>query len=184
MQAQAHETNPPWAEVLQLVPVITLAITFVTSGSVDLARVGPLFLLAAALTVPIQGLVWWRGRRANPILVGTALWLWAGALAFGVGVGPLAAVMGEAQATGLFVGALLVGVVATFASPAGYVGQTHPDPSWVRSRSLGLLALTAAIVVWAWVMRSNVRLGGGLPFIALNVTRRVLIARRPQPGRT
>lgn len=174
-----HEANAPWAELIQLVPVITLAISFVTSGSVDLSRVGPLFLVAAALTLPVHALVWWRGQRANPILVGTAIWLWLGALAFGVGVGPLAAVMGEAQATGLFACALAVGAVATFASPAGYVGQTHADPAWVRSRSLGLLALTAAIVVWAWVMRDNVRLGGGLPFIVLNVTRRVSIARRP-----
>lgn len=180
--ADRGPANPPWAELIQLVPVVTLAIRFVTSGQVDLAQVGPLFAVAAGLTIPVHALVAWRGHTANPILVGTAVWLWLGAVGFGIPVGPLAAALGEAQATGLFVAALAVGAVATAASPAGYVGQAHPDPAWVRRASLGLLALTAAIVIWAWVFRTNVRLGGGLPFIVLNVTRRVVIARRPAPG--
>jgi hypothetical protein len=167
---------PAWAELLQLVPVVTLAISFVVGGNVDLERVAPLFVVAAILTVPIHALVAARGHRANPILLGTAIWLWLGALGFAVPVAPLAAVLGELQATGLFVAAFLVGLVATATSPAGYVGLAT-DAAWVRKASIGLLALTAVAVGWAFVFRHNVRLGGGLPFILLNVTRRVVLLR-------
>ncbi len=170
------KTNPVWAELIQLVPVITLAISFVVGGNVDLERVAPLFVVAALLTVPVHALVAWRGFRANPILLGTALWLWLGALGFNAPLAPLARLLGEIQATGLFLGALLVGLVTTLTSPAGYLGlEARPDA--VRKASIGLLALTVVAIVWAWTFRDNVRLGGGLPFIALNVTRRVVIAR-------
>ena len=98
-------------------------------------------------------------------------------VAFGVPVPPLAGLLEETRATGLFSAALAVGVVATAASPTGYVGGRSSDPARVRRASLALLALTGAAVIWAWAFRHNLRLGGGLPFILLNLARRVLIAR-------
>src|SRR5689334_6429550 len=79
---QASRTAPVWAELLQLVPVIVLACSFLVTGQVDLERAGPLFLVAAGLTVPITALLSARGYVLNPILLGVALWLWLGALAF------------------------------------------------------------------------------------------------------
>jgi hypothetical protein len=35
------------------------------------------------------------------------------------------------------------------------------------------------MVGWAWLFRHNIRLGGGLPFIVLNVARRVIGRRAP-----
>ena len=56
-------------------------------------------------------------------------------------------------------------------------GECPDGPrDWVRSRSLGVLGVSVMMLCWAWVFRHDVRLGGGLPFIVLNVTRRVLVA--------
>jgi hypothetical protein len=44
---------------------------------------------------------------------------------------------------------------------------------------LRLLGLTLVIVAWAWFFRHDIRVGGGLPFIVLNVARRVMGRRAP-----
>ncbi|HEX6764015.1 MAG TPA: hypothetical protein VF103_01030 [Polyangiaceae bacterium] len=49
----------------------------------------------------------------------------------------------------------------------------------MRRASMALLAVTGLVAAWAFWFRANVRLGGGLPFIVLNVTRRVMIRRAP-----
>lgn len=174
--------NPVWAELVQLVPAIVLASSFIVGGQVDLARAAPLFAVAAALTVPISGWVVARGHVLNPILLGTALWLWVGAVAFHAPLPAIAATVADTQAFGLFVGAFAVGLVATALLPTGYIGARHGDARWVRRASLGLLGLTVGILAWSWLFRHDVRLGGGLPFIVLNVARRVTIARAPHSG--
>ena len=128
-----------------------------------------------------MGFVLYSRALLNPILVGANLWLWLGALAFALEVQPLVAWLAETQAFGLFVGALAVGLVTTFRSPSGYVACPSADPGWTRRASYLLLALTAAVVVWSWLFRHDVRLGGGLPFIVLNVARRVMGRRAPRP---
>jgi hypothetical protein len=115
----------------------------------------------------------------NPILIGTALWLWLGALAFYLPIPALVHWLVRTQAFGLFVGALLVGLVSTVLSPWGYVACRSGDPRWNRRASLALLGLTALVVGWAWLFRHDIRTGGGLPFIALNVARRLLVGRAP-----
>ncbi len=175
----ATSRNPAWAELLQLVPVIVLAFPFILAGKVDLAQAGWGFLVGALLTVPISALVIAKGKLPNPILIGTALWLGLGAIAFQMRVEPLADWLVKTQAFGLFLAAFLVGLVATFLLPHGYIACGSSDARWIRRASLGLLAFTAVIVVWAWLFRHDVRLGGGLPFIALNVTRRIAMRRAP-----
>jgi hypothetical protein len=173
-------TNPAWAELLQLVPVVSLALPFILEGSVDLRRAGTGFLVAALLTLPVIAIIRIRRQLQNPILVGTALWLWLGAIAFNVPVEAVAEWLSQTQALGLFVAALAVGLVATFRWRYGYVACRTSDTLWIRRASFTLLGLTLATVVWAWVFRHDIRLGGGLPFIALNVARRVLHLRAPQ----
>jgi len=169
--------NPIWAELVQLVPVVSLAFPIIMSGEVDLTEMGTAFVVATVLAIVLHGLLRWKGFTANPILLGTALWLVAGAAGFAGGLTPVAAFIADTQAFGLFVGAFAVGAIATPMSPSGYIGCRSDDASWVRRSSVGLLGLTAAIVVWAWFFRHDVRLCGGLPFIVLNVARRVTIAR-------
>lgn len=173
----SSKRNPLWAEGLQLVPVISLALPFILDGRVDLARAGSGFLVAALLAVPITAAVLWRRHLLNPILLGTDLWLWLGLIAFKLPAPPLANWFIETQAFGIFVGALAAGALTTFLSSHGYIACYGPNPQVLRRASLMLLGLTVVLTVWAWAFRHNVRLGGGLPFILLNIARRLLIRR-------
>ncbi len=178
----ATSRNPAWAEAVQLVPVITLAFPFIVAGKVELAQAGWGFLLGAILAVPIFAIVVARGKLLNPILVGTGLWLWLGALAFQIPLRPLARWLAETQAFGLFAAVFLAGLIATLFFPHGYIACGSNNRRWLRRSSLGLLAFTAVVVAWTWIFRDNVRLGGGLPFIVLNVVRRIVIRRAPASG--
>jgi hypothetical protein len=138
------------------------------------------FVLGALLTVPISAVVLIRHQLLNPILLGTALWLWLGAAAFQFELGALRQWLIETQAFGLFVASLLVGMLATFATEHGFIACLGAPPTWLRKASLRLGAVNLVIVVWAWWFRDDIRLGGGVPFIALNVTRRVMMRRAPK----
>lgn len=173
-QAMVRRPAPAWAELIQLVPVISLAFPFILAGQVDLGRAGPAFLLAAVLAIVVSAVVVLRKHLLNPILVGTGAWLWAGALAHYLPIPALWSWLVATQAFGLFAAALLAGAITTLVSPWGYLAYRSESPSWNRKASLALLALTALAVAWAWSFRQDIRLGGGLPFIVLNVVRRLL----------
>jgi len=176
--------NPAWAELLQLVPIISLALPFILAGRVDLGRAGPGFLLGAVLTIPVSAAVVLRKHLLNPILIGTGLWLWLGCAAFYVPVPALLTWLVRTQAFGLFAAALLAGLAATALSPWGYIACRSNRPSWNRSMSVLLLGITVIAVAWAWFFRHDIRVGGGLPFIVLNVARRVLGRRAPSEENT
>jgi hypothetical protein len=170
--------NAAWAEIVQLIPVISLALPFIVRGSVDLSQAGTGFLLGAGLSLPITALVVAKKELLNPILLGTNLWLWLGALAFAVPIEALERWLVATQAFGLFVAALGAGIVTTLGSPHGYIACRSTQPNWTRRMSLALLALTT-VLAWAWALRADIRLGGGLPFIVLNVARRAACLRAP-----
>lgn len=179
----ATRKNPVWIELLQLLPVLSFAFPIIWEGRVDLERAGPGFVVGALLTLPVGGVVVRSKHLFNPILIGVGLWLWIGAIAFQVPVESVKAALASTRAFGMFVTAFLVGLAATWLSPHGYVGCRSADAAWVRRASLGLLGVTAATVGWAWFTRHDVRLGGGAPFIVLNVARRVLGLRAPADPR-
>ncbi len=170
-------TNPIWAELIQLIPVVSLALPFIVQGSVDLRRASSGFLIAALLFVIVSLVIVRRGHVLNPILVGTGVWLVAGALAFNVPIASLATLLTSSQGFSLFVAITLVGLAALLLSKQGFIGCRSDDRAWVVRTSLVLLALAVAAAVWAFRFRSDIRLGGGLPFIVLNVARRMLIRR-------
>lgn len=169
--------NLAWVELIQLAPVVSLALPFIISGQVDLGRASFGFLLGAALAVVISGWLIRRKYLLNPILVGTNLWLCVGAVAFNLRLAALSSWLTAVQGAGLFVMVLAVGAVTTLGSTYGFIGCAHPDAAWIRRASWVLLTLTAAAAIGAYVMRHNVRLGGGVPFILLNVIRRVMVVR-------
>jgi hypothetical protein len=172
--------QPAWAELVQLVPVVSFALPFVLKGEVDIGRAATGFAVGAVLAVAISALVVRLGHVLNPILVGTGVWLCLGAIAFNVPVRPLAEALVETQALGLFVAAFIVGVLTMLVARSGYIGCRHDDSRWVRRASAALLALTGLAAVWAFWFRADVRLGGGLPFIVVNVVRRIMIRRAPR----
>ncbi len=166
--------NPVWAELVQLVPVVALAFPVVTSGQVDQPSMASAFPAAAGRSVAVTQGVRGARKRLNPILIGTDLWLLLGAVGFGLDIAPLADLFAAWQGFALF--AVVVPTLALALPTApGAIGADGP-PDWVRSRSVGLLVLAVLVLGWAWVFRHDVRLGGGLPFIVLNIARRVAVA--------
>jgi hypothetical protein len=149
------------------------------SGKVELARAGTGLVAGALLTLPVSAAVLAKKAALNPILVGTGLWLWAGAVAFSVPLAELRAALVEAQGFALFAFVVATGVVTLLLSPQGFIGCQHPDPGFVRKASLGLLAVALVALAWSWFFRHDIRAGGGLPFIVLNVVRRGVILRAP-----
>jgi hypothetical protein len=177
LRALSTQNNPPWLELVQLVPIVTLALPFIVAGNVELSRAGTGMLVAALLTLPVFALVLRLKGVPNPILVGTALWLWIGAVAFKLSLAALEAALVEAQGFGLFACVFALGLASTWLSPQGFIGVRHDDGRFVRRSSLVLLALAAVALAWSFAFRHDIRLGGGLPFIVLNVVRRVIVAR-------
>lgn len=170
-------TNPTSIEVLQLLPVVVVALPIVLSGEVDLAALGGSFSAASSLSLLVMGFVAFRQALYNPILLGAYVWLGLGGFGFAVGVRPLAAWLADVQGFGLVACILLMLGLSTLQSPYGAIGA-DAEPAWVRRSSLALLALALACAAWSWAFRDDVRLGGGLPFIVLNVARRAAIAHR------
>ena len=93
-------------------------------------------------------------------------------------VAPIADALAAVQAGGLFACTLALGIPLTAVKPTGFIGMKHPDSRIVRKLSIIMLALTAIALAWSIVLVHNIRLGGALPFIVLNVTRRMLMRRR------
>ena len=162
-------------EAIQFAPLLVLAAPFVVAGEVDLGAAGASFLWAAGLSVVVVSVLAWRGVLQNPILLGVDVWLCAGAIGFAF-VPPLAAALASLQASAMFIGILLVGAWLAFRSETGFIGTRLDDSAAVLHGSQVLLALTLGALVWSFVL-PDIRTGGALPFILLNVARRVWIRR-------
>lgn len=161
-------------EVIQFVPIISFAFPFIVAGQVDLSAAGGAFYVGAGLAAAIVGGLAWRKIPQNPILVGSGIWLVIGALACAA-VPPLEALIADVQAASLFAVILVTGAAYTAAARGGYLGPAV-GPEAARKGSIALLVLTAVALGWALYAR-DIRLGGGLPFILLNVIRRVMLRR-------
>ena len=175
LRGVSKSQNPVWIELIQLLPVISLALPFILRGEVDLSRAASGFLLGASLFAIVSWLVLHFQGVLNPILIGTGIWLVLGALAFNVPLEAIASRISATQGFSLFVVIAAVGVAATVASPQGFIGYRGSDAAWIRRTSLILLAVGVAAAAVAFRFRSDIRVGGGLPFIVLNVARRMLI---------
>ncbi len=163
-------------EIIQFAPIITFASSFVVSGEVDLSMAGNLFLLAGGLASIITVVVVFAKGHLNPVLLGTNVWLLVGAASFGLAIETMMDFLSEWQASALFGCVLLTGIVLTLRSRRGFIGM-DAEPSTIKRASLVLIVLTALAVVCSVLLKDNIRLGGGLPFIVLNVSRRIVIRR-------
>jgi hypothetical protein len=165
-------------EVVQFVPIITLASSFIVKGGVDLNQAGTLFVISGAGALFITLTLVYFKVLLNPILLATNLWLLFGAIAFGIPIPLLVTFLSQTNAVLLFAATFGLGIVLTFAAPrTGFIGMQGGDITTVRRLSFILLALAAVALVWVILFKDNIRIGGGLPFIVLNVTRRMLIRR-------
>jgi hypothetical protein len=165
------------AETVQFVPVIILAFSFLVKGDVDLNRAQFLFLVSGTLAAVMTAFLIVKKVLLNPILFGTNIWLVLGAVAFSIPIPPLADLIGSLQAAGLYVCVFAVAIGFSFGKRTGFIGMEHPNPGVIRKLSLIMLVFAGLVLVCSYVFVDNIRLGGGLPFILLNVTRRVMIRR-------
>jgi hypothetical protein len=172
-----NRTKKIIAEVVQFVPIITLASTFIVKGGVDVNQAGTLFVISGFCALVITGILVFSKVMLNPILLGTNLWLLAGAAAFGIPLPALADLLSQTNGVLLFAAVMAVGIILTLFSPTGYIGMTGVDKATVRRLSLLLIGLTAGALLWSIIFKNNIRLGGGVPFIIVNITRRMLIRR-------
>lgn len=164
-------------EAVQFVPIITLASSFIVRGEANLEHAAILFEISAVAAIVITAALTARKVLLNPILLGTNLWLCIGAVGFGVPITPLAEQIGTGRGFGLYLCVLAVEIVLTASASSGGIGLRHPNKALVRRLSLMLLGLTAIAAIWSFLFMESIRLGGALPFIILNVSRRMLIRR-------
>ncbi len=171
--------RPPEAvlELLQFVPILAFALPFMTAGAVDLSAAAPGFVRATVLAAAVMGLLHVLDHPQNPIHLATNAWLLGGAVAFTLPIGPVAGFYGDWGALGLFavVGVWGLGQLGT--GQGGFLLGRTATTRQLRVLTPAMIVLTAAAIAWAWVFRDNLRVGGGLPFIALNVVRRVVLKR-------
>ncbi|MBN2531157.1 MAG: hypothetical protein JXR76_32530 [Deltaproteobacteria bacterium] len=174
-----------FAEIIQFVPIISLASSFIVSGGIDLNRAGILFVISGLMALCIT--IWLLVAKItqNPILLASNIWLMFGAVAFGVPIAPLARLLGQTNAVLLFATLVGFGIIRVITKPkTGFIGMTDAPANVIRNLSLVLLGLSIAALAWAILFKDNIRLGGGLPFIVLNVTRRIIIKRSRTPEKT
>ncbi|MCX7726600.1 MAG: hypothetical protein N2053_07100 [Chitinispirillaceae bacterium] len=151
----------------------------------DLARAKFLFLISGTIAVVMSAFLIVKKVILNPILLGTNIGLVLGAVSFSIPVPLLADIIGSLQAVGLYVCVFVVGIGFLFNKNIGFIGMVHPDFKVIRRLSITMLVFTGMVLVWSYIFVDNIRLGGGLPFILLNVTRRILISRyRVTPNST
>ena len=119
----------------------------------------------------------------NRLLLGANLYLLVGAAAAVTRLWPLLLVYAELKEAGIFVWMLLVGIVTTAASPAGYVGRLHANDRRVRAFSLALLGLTALALAMSVAFRGNATWAAVVPVTALALANQILAHRLDPPTR-
>lgn len=148
----------------------------------------------AALAAVIQLLILLPQRRPmNRLILGANVYLLIGGAAALTRQWWVLDVYGVLRESAIFLAMLGVGVVATFATPAGFVAVAGAPPEDVRRASLWLLGVTLAAFVAAVVFRGHRAWAAVVPVITLAVLQRVLASRvrskaptddAPPPART
>jgi hypothetical protein len=115
---------------------------------------------------------------ANRLILGANLWLIAGGVAGLLEQWWWLRIYQQFGEASLFMSMLLVGLVSTVSSPAGFIAKQGPAPSVLRA-SLVLLAAVGCALAVAVYFRGNVKYAAVLPVIALSWLNRLLRHRLP-----
>ena len=114
-----------------------------------------------------------RATPANRLILGANIWLIAGSVAAFFEQWWWLRFYQQFGEASLFVSMLLVGLVSTFSSSAGFIAKRGPSPSVLRA-SLVLLAAVACALAVAIYFRGNVKYAAVIPVIALSWLNRLL----------
>jgi len=142
------------------------------------------FKLGGALAAIELAVLLRRADPANRLILGANLWLMLGGAAALLQQWWWLQAYQRVGEAGLFVCMLLVGAVATLASPAGFVAQAG-DPRRVLRASWVLILCVTAALGCALAFRGDVKLAAVAPVITLSWVGRALrrYVRRGTPGR-
>ena len=134
---------------------------------------------ASALLAVVE--IWYLLARAAPVnrlILGANIWLITGGVAAFLEQWWSLRIYQQAGEASLFLAMLLVGLVFTFSSPAGFIAKTGPKSS-VRQASLVLLTAVVCALVVAVFFRGNVKYAAVIPVITLSWLNRLLRHRLP-----
>lgn len=131
------------------------------------------FRLASPIALAEVAVLLLRPAPANRLILGANLWLMAGGLAALLQQWWWLQAYQRLGEASLFLAMLLVGVVSTLASPAGFVAA-HGPPRAVRRASLALLAGVLLALAAAVAFKGRVQWAAVLPVIALSWFNRLL----------
>jgi hypothetical protein len=110
---------------------------------------------------------------ANRLIIGANLWLIAGGVAAFIEQWWFLRIYQHFGEASLFFAMLCVGIVATVASPAGFIGKQGQKDKVLRA-SVMLAAAVAVALLAAIYFRGNVKFAAVLPAIALSWLGRML----------
>ena len=114
----------------------------------------------------------------NRLILGANLWLIAGGVAAFLEQWWWLRFYQQFGEASLFGSILLVGLVSTFSSSAGFIAKPGPSPSVLRASLVLLVAVACALGV-AVYFRGNVKYAAVIPVIALSWLNRLLRHRLP-----
>jgi hypothetical protein len=135
------------------------------------------FILGAVAATIQLAIVLPRPSPVNRLILGANLYLLVG------GAGALARqwwvlrTYGRLNESGIFLFMLVVGIVTTFSTSAGFVGVSNGDPDVVRRYSLWLLGATAAVVTASVAFQGNRTWSAVAPLIGLALLQRLFVRR-------
>lgn len=110
------------------------------------------------------------------LMLGVNLFFFVGAAAFSLKIMPILKFYGTYQGAAFFLNIVVIGLITTFISPAGFVGIYHHDKTALKTASYKLLAVSFAYLCISFLLQNyGLFISAALPFIALRLVRDMLV---------
>lgn len=161
--------------LIQFVPLTLFATYAFWDGVPDDARWEVAFKLASLAAVIQLAIVLPQRRPSNRLVLAANLYLLLGGLAFLTQQWWFLRLYDELQESAIFIMMLVVGIVATLATPAGYIGAQGAPVRQVKRTSYWLLLATALALALAVTFRGDRYLAAVYPIIGLAIIHRWLL---------
>jgi hypothetical protein len=165
---------------LQFLPVSAFVSYALGNGEPTPKRWLGAFALGSSLALARWLFMRWKKMPLNPLVFGADLYLVYGLVACLSGQPMLTDLLAYLQAAGLLAAMLVAGIIATLASPRGFVFADGEPRAEVVKASLILLVIAAVATVVSYQFRGDTTYSGVLPVMSLAVSQR-LLRRRLRP---
>lgn len=169
--------------LLQFLPLSGFLLVAFRHGAPGLEDWLIAFMAGGAIAVlqVLLTLAFARGRPLNRMLLGANAYLVVGGFSALTNQLWILQSLNDLRESGLFLCIFAVGVITTFGSRAGFVGQEHgADRSKTRRDSLLLLAMAIAATIPSFLFRGHLVVSAVVPLTLLTIANRWLRNRTPQ----